>query len=59
LTVPPTLLALADEVIEWVANLLQCRSPLVADFVAKVPKYQATKFLIVEPKSSKQAGSAG
>jgi hypothetical protein len=33
--VPPTLLALADEVIEWGRSLLKCMSPFLADFVAK------------------------
>jgi hypothetical protein len=36
LTVPPSLLALADEVMNNDLFLLHCMSPLLADFVAKV-----------------------
>ena len=36
LAVPPSLLAMADEMIEQRCCLLQCMSPFVADFVAEV-----------------------
>jgi hypothetical protein len=41
LTVPPSLLALADEVMNNDPFLLHCMSPLLADFVAEVGDYYA------------------
>jgi hypothetical protein len=43
--VPPTLLALADGLIECALFLLQCMSPVVADFVAEVAEERGQRGL--------------
>jgi hypothetical protein len=41
LTIPPSVLAIADEMIEERCCLLQCMSPLLADCVAEVCGYSS------------------